>query len=201
MKKPWRQPPILLIQPRWLSDEQAASQWRQLRAKQPQARSIILAAAPLEDCEWWPLPSPGDKRAVLRLLWRLRRPFAAAIVLTDPARAEAGYGESKMWALCAKARRRVLNHQKTLRWREELWDKVPLGLSSLLLRALLATARRDKTPARRFEREVWRNHARRSLENFVALRQREQRSTPDAADRFLEAACDESLFDSEGRGA
>ena len=187
MRKSSRKATFLLIQPSWLSQEQAQEQQREWRAKQPQAHFVVLAAAPLEDCEWWPLPSPVDKRAALSLLGRLRRLFAAAIVLTDAARAEAGYGESKIWAFCANTRRRVLNHQKTLLWCEELWDKVPLALSSLLLRALLATAPRDKSSTR-FEGEAWRNSARRNLEAFVAARQCEQRGG-------------ESSFDSEGRSA
>lgn len=173
---------ILLIQPRWLDGDKAAAQLQSLHARHPVAAFVLLAAAPPRAdfaIEFWPLPAlRGGKfaalRAALRTAWRLRRRrFDVAIVLHDEDRVEAGYLESKVWALTARARARRLG-DKALRWREELWDKVPLALSAALLRLLIARAawreraRREKRPSRH-------DAARRSLEAFVYLQQCERR--------------------------
>jgi hypothetical protein len=62
---------------------------------------------------------PLQKREMLRFARRLRRTrFGCAVVSTDNARGDAGYGEAKFWAFAARTRHREFDGKPLTIWGE-----------------------------------------------------------------------------------
>jgi hypothetical protein len=123
---------ILLIQPRWMTQAMAQQQIEFWREKFPRAQLTLLAATPLEQAgkgniTQWALP-PLQKGAMLRFARHLRRTrFRYAVVLSDNARGDVGYGEAKFWAFVANARWREFDGS-SLTWRREAKAKRKVAL-------------------------------------------------------------------------
>lgn len=138
---------ILLIAPRWLPESVARQHLESWRAKQPHAQFILLTHD--ENLPIWTLP-PLEPRALLHFARRLRRQrFRRAVVLTDAARGDVGYGEAKLWAFISNARRREFNGKPLTLGREAKAKRPVAAIFGAHLLAtlceILKVARRDET--------------------------------------------------------
>ena len=100
--------------------QQKTELWRE---RFPRAQFTLLSASLLKqqtesNITHWNLPQ-GQKRELIRFAHQLRRArFRYAIVLSDNARGDVGYGEAKFWAFAANARWRDFEGKPLTIWRE-----------------------------------------------------------------------------------
>lgn len=117
---------VLVIRPRWMSDEACAIQVRRIRQLYPLASLTMIAEAPPAEPNIAFVPLPASRRSprLLNDIFRLRQKrYEAAFVLTDDAHPDSGYGESKFWAFLSRARSRRFGESRPLSLPLEVADK------------------------------------------------------------------------------